>query len=261
MNEEKGFIKIYRSLTEWEWWSNHNTTRLFIYCLLAANWKDKSWQGHKIKRGQFVTSLPDLSQKTGLSREQIRNALKHLISTGNITDKSYSKFRIITVKNYDAYQDDNRIDNSQVTVKQQSSNSQVTPTKEGKKERKEEREEKRESKERESAVFTVSHTPPPDDVLFLGDYGNVRISSAELERFEKEFPTMANRTIQRLSQYMAENGKSYTNHYAVLCRWAKEDAERERQKAVQEAVKRTYDIEAFDNIDFTNTLDFTGEKS
>lgn len=219
MNEEKGFIKIYRSLTDWEWWNNHNTTRLFIYCLLAANWKDKSWQGHKIKRGQFVTSLPDLSQKTGLSREQIRIALKHLISTGNITDKSYSKFRIITVKNYDAYQDDNRQDNSQVTVKQQSSNSQVTPTKE-----REEKKEKKEGEE-EGARARANSTPAPDDeILFLGDYGNVRISSAELERFEKEFPTMADRTIQRLSHYMEENGKSYTNHYAVLCRWAKEDA-------------------------------------
>jgi biotin operon repressor len=141
MNEEHGFIKIYRNLLDWEWWGDHNTTRLFLYCLLAANWKDKSWQGHRIKRGQFVTSLPKLAKKTGLSREQVRTALKHLILTGNLTDKTYSKFRIITVKNYDAYQDDNRQDNSQVTVKQQASNSQVTPTKERKKERKEEGEE------------------------------------------------------------------------------------------------------------------------
>ena len=245
MNEEKGFIKIYRSLIDWEWWGDHNTLILFLYCLLAANWKDKSWQGNKIKRGQFVTSLPDLAQKTGLSIHKVRTALDHLILTGNLAVKTCSKFRIITVKNYDSYQADGSQDGSQTADRWQTSGRQVAITKERKKERREERE--------EGGARAREKTPPPhpdDDILFLGEYGNVRMTAEQLQELNDRFPSQASRVVSRLSSYMAENGKTYDNHFAVLCRWASEDEERDRKKAKDEASRRTYDIEAFEDIDF-----------
>ena len=52
-----GFIKIHRSLLEWEWWDDINTFRLFITILLLANWKDKRWHGKLIRRGSLWTSI------------------------------------------------------------------------------------------------------------------------------------------------------------------------------------------------------------
>ena len=121
-----GFILLYRQITEWEWYQNPNTFRVFLHCLLMANFTDGRFEGMDIKRGQFVTSLPSLSKQTRLSIQQVRTALDHLKSTGEITDYSTSKYRVITVVKYDQYQIDNRQNNSQSTGNQQASNSQST---------------------------------------------------------------------------------------------------------------------------------------
>lgn len=121
-----GFILLYRQITEWEWYQNPNTFRVFLHCLLMANFADGRFEGQDIKRGQFVTSLPSLSKQTRLTIQQVRTALDHLKSTGEITDKAYPKYRVITVVKYDEYQQDNRQNNSQTTGNQQASNRQST---------------------------------------------------------------------------------------------------------------------------------------
>ena len=107
------FIKIYRKLLNWEWYTDVNTKVLFLHCLLKANWKDGSWRGYKYKRGQFITSLPSLARETGLTIKQVRTALKHLKQTGEVADWHDSRVRIITVLSYDDYQDRGRPTGSQ----------------------------------------------------------------------------------------------------------------------------------------------------
>ena len=121
-----GFILLYRQITEWEWYQNPNTFRVFLHCLLMANFTEGKFEGITVERGQFVTSLPTLSKQTRLTIQQVRTALDHLKSTGEITDRAYSKFRVITVVKYNEYQQDNRQDNSQSTGNQQADNRQST---------------------------------------------------------------------------------------------------------------------------------------
>ena len=121
-----GFILLHRKITEWEWYSNPNTFRVFLHCLLMANFTDGRFEGKEIKRGQFVTSLPSLSDQTSLSIRQVRVALDHLIMTGELTNKSYTKYRVITVVKYDQYQSNDRQIDSQMTDKRQTNDSQMT---------------------------------------------------------------------------------------------------------------------------------------
>lgn len=117
----KEFIKVYRKFMEWEWYTDVNTTKLFLHCLLRANWKGGKWQGINYEPGEFITSLPSLSKETGLSIQQVRTSLEKLISTGELTSKTtdtstgrkLSKNRIITVNNWDRHQGDNIQSNSQ----------------------------------------------------------------------------------------------------------------------------------------------------
>lgn len=104
-NKDKGFIKIYRSINEWDWWDDINTFRLFMTILIMANWKDKKWRGKKIKRGQLWTSLETLSQESGLTIKQVRNSLDKLNRTNEVTSKGASNGTLITVVNYDFYQE------------------------------------------------------------------------------------------------------------------------------------------------------------
>ena len=142
------FIKIERKILKWEWWSDINTFRLFFYMLVSAYWKDGNYKGVEIKRGSFPSSISELSRETNLSTMEIRTALKHLQSTGevttnqqatnkqdntnltsNLTSKKTNKFTVFTVVNYDLYQSDNKQDNtnltSNLTENQQASNTQL----------------------------------------------------------------------------------------------------------------------------------------
>lgn len=99
------YIKLSRSILDWEWWSDMNTYRVFTYMLLKANWKDANYKGTTVPRGSFVSSLSRLSDATNLTIDEVRTALKHLRSTGEITSTSHGKSTIFTVNNYNAYQD------------------------------------------------------------------------------------------------------------------------------------------------------------
>lgn len=99
-----GWIKVHRKIVDWEWWSDHNTTRLFMYLLFMATHEDIKYQGKVIKRGQLVTSRAKLSLATGISERSIRTSLENLKTTNEITIKSTNRFTIITICKYEDYQ-------------------------------------------------------------------------------------------------------------------------------------------------------------
>ena len=102
------FIKLYDKILSWEWFQYPSTSHLFIYLLLKASYKDITWRGRLVRRGQLITSIPKISTDTGLTNRQIRTALEHLVSTGEIadelTDNSNRLGRTITIIKYDEYQ-------------------------------------------------------------------------------------------------------------------------------------------------------------
>lgn len=134
------YIKLSRKILEWEWWEDINTCRLFIYCLLKANWKDARFKGMVIPKGSFVSSIPKLSEETSLTVREVRTAISHLKSTGEVTCKSYAKYTVFTVKNYCEYQSSDMQNDRQATGKRHS-NDMLTTTieeyKEGKNNKKE----------------------------------------------------------------------------------------------------------------------------
>lgn len=98
------YIKLYRSLLEWEWYSDINTTRLFIHMILKANWKEGKFKGQLIPRGSFPSSIGTLADETKLTNDEIRTAIKHLLLTNDITKQSFSKYTVFTVVNYEKFQ-------------------------------------------------------------------------------------------------------------------------------------------------------------
>lgn len=132
------WIKIFRELLQWEWFQKAEMVQLFIYLLLKANCVDKQWQGITIKRGQLATSNATMRQDLRLSEQQIRTCIKRLISTGEITYKSTNRYVVITICNYDKYQEignsineqNNEQTNNQSTDEQRAINEQSTTTKE-----------------------------------------------------------------------------------------------------------------------------------
>jgi uncharacterized phage protein (TIGR02220 family) len=125
-----GKILIDRKILDWEWWSDVNTSRVFIYLILMASWRDTRWHGKEIKRGTVITSLASMSAGTNLTPNEVRTAIKHLLSTGEITKQSTNKNTLIYVVNYDLYQSLSQTDNKQTTNESQTINKPLTTSEE-----------------------------------------------------------------------------------------------------------------------------------
>ena len=136
----EGWIKLHRSLQKWEWWNNDKMLRVFLTILLNANHEDGRWQGHEVKRGQWITGRKKLSDLTGFSQQQIRTILKRLEITQELTIKSTNRFSIITVIKWDSYQLEEKKSTSQLTNDQPATNQQLTTNKNVKKEKNEKKE-------------------------------------------------------------------------------------------------------------------------
>jgi DNA-binding transcriptional regulator YhcF (GntR family) len=122
-DSNKGFIKIDRSLLDWEWYDHVPTKVLFMHLLLKANWKPTRYRGHDVPTGSLVTGVNSLAEQTGLSVQQVRTAINNL-KHDEITIKATNKFSIISIVKWANYQSNNK----QPTNKQQADNKpDITP--------------------------------------------------------------------------------------------------------------------------------------
>ena len=107
-----GWVKVDRKITEWEWYKDINTRLVFEHLLYTVNHAPARWRGIEIAPGQIITSIKKLADENGITEQNVRTALKHLQSTGEITKKSTreitnevtSNATLITVNNWASHQ-------------------------------------------------------------------------------------------------------------------------------------------------------------
>ncbi len=124
MIDQRGFVIIWRKITETSFFKDSYAYHLASYILISANHKDKiiTFNGSplEIKRGQLIAGRYSLSHATGIKPSTIRNKLALLKNIGFLDIKSNNKFSIITVCNYSSYQElddikDSKKDNHRTT--------------------------------------------------------------------------------------------------------------------------------------------------
>ncbi len=86
-----------------------------MHLLLLASFKESEWKGRKVVRGQVIIGTNKLGDDLGLSRQQVRTALKKLIKTNEITTEATNKYTVITITNWDRYQEERTSLNQQET--------------------------------------------------------------------------------------------------------------------------------------------------
>lgn len=236
------FVKIDRKILSWGWYTDISTKCLFLHCILRANWKPGEWRGIRYERGQFISSLAQLSQQTGLTVQQVRTALKHLESTGEITKQTTSKFTVITVKNYDLYQSDNRVPNNPATNGQQGANKQATSSQQQYKKGKNNKEGK---KEYICAEPLQASTPEPEEPavisLPLNDKTWYSITQKQVDEWSGLYPAVD--VMQELRKMVGwldantSNRKTRRGIKSFVNRWLSKEQDRggsrQRQQAYQ----------------------------
>ena len=227
---ESGFIKLHRKLTKWRWYHDPNTFRVFIHLLLTANYEKGSFENRIVDRGQRITSVSKLSQELKISIRSVRTALNHLKTTNEVTIETTTKYTIITVNNYNEYQ---QVAN-ELTNDRQTSDKRLTNDRQ---QRKKDKESNKKKNARREGTLTAH-----------GSFSNVFLSTSELSDLKTRYPQHYEAKIERLSRYLESTGKTYRNHYSTLLDWLEEDTPQE-----QPGEKSSYDINELEKID---TLDW-----
>jgi len=105
---EQGWIKLHRKLLENPIMRKQNYLALWVVLLLRANHEDNRiiWNGKDtpIKAGQFITGRKSLHEDTGIPETTIERILDYLESGHQIGQQKNNKYRLITILNWNNYQ-------------------------------------------------------------------------------------------------------------------------------------------------------------
>lgn len=140
--EDETWIKLYRKFRKNPIYKDSVSVHLFVHLLLAANHKPNRFIFNEkeiaVKRGQLVTGRKKISAETGISESTVKRRLKLFEKLGILTIKPTNKFSILTLCNYNHYQESNfekrpairtTVDGSQRTIKRPSTDHQLTTNK------------------------------------------------------------------------------------------------------------------------------------
>lgn len=132
---KKGWISLHRQLLDKPIWkkSTPEQKAILITLLLMANHEETEWEWNgekfKVKPGQMVTSLDSIAREAGkgITVQNVRTALKKFERYEFLTNKSTKTGRLITIVNWELYQDLDKKLTEEATKNQQRPNKDLTP--------------------------------------------------------------------------------------------------------------------------------------
>ena len=129
----RGYVKTWRKTLDKGWIRNHKLWAFWSWCLLKATYRERDViigrQVIHLMPGQFIFGRKKAAEETGLTEQEIRTIIAFLKKSENLTIKSTNKFSIITIINWNTYQEDNFDDQPS---DQQTTNQQLTTNKKDK---------------------------------------------------------------------------------------------------------------------------------
>jgi hypothetical protein len=126
---QRGYVKLWRRSIDNGWLQNHLLWSFWCWCLLKASHKQTEitvgYQRVVLEPGQFVFGRNNAAKELRASPQNIRTCVQTLTKTQNLTIKSTNKFSIISIINWESYQQDENKTNHQ-TNKPLTSNQPAT---------------------------------------------------------------------------------------------------------------------------------------
>lgn len=227
----KGWIKLHRSLIDWEWYSDRNAVLLLVHLLISVNHEDKKWRGILIKAGSMVLSWQTLAEGSKMSVRQCRTAMDKLVNSGEVTRSVTNRFQVIVLLKWEKMQSNDKQVTRKLTGRGQTDDKQVTTTKEYNKESKELKEVRKEFK---NSIQPFLKTYGKDLLNEFYSYWTEKKPKGRKMRFE----------LERVFDVKKRLARWEKNDYG------KEDKAQEKRKKVSTALtdqeqdqkKREYDI-------------------
>ena len=227
----EGYVKLYRSISNWQWKTKPEMVALWVEILSQANFTDRDYCGEAFERGSFPTSIDRLSASTGLSPRQIRTCLARLKQTGEIEVKATSQGTKISVLNYARYQGEDEDSDKRPTNERQATDKRATTLKNVKNVKNVKKDTK------------VSQ----ENKYGWGEYGNVLLYDREKLKLEDEFGReMTKAAIDFLDAYIEEKGYKSKSHSLAIRRWVMDAVRREPKRPAETTETYEMDLSAYD---------------
>ena len=134
----EGYIQLHRQLLESKVFANPITLKIWVWLLLKAAWKDrfvnlqigKGFTTVSIKRGQLIFGRNKASDVLDIDANNVYRQLQAMQADNMILIEPNNQYSIITICNYDSYQElkgeNEQQVNNQRTADEQPTNNQRT---------------------------------------------------------------------------------------------------------------------------------------
>lgn len=227
---ESGYIKLYRSLLNWEWYDDINTKTVFLHLLLTVNIAKRQWHGITVPCGSRVSSYAVLASETGLTERQVRTAISHLEATGELTRYKYPNFTVFAINNYDKYQ----LLTDETTGQRQGDDKTATGQRQQNKKIEEDKEDIY-----LSFLDAEKEKNAPPTFEEVQKYAEENGIETDLKRFY---------TYYEQHQWKTKNGDDITDWMATLRYWKKRDGKFKKKKKQQQETPVSENAEAYASL-------------
>ena len=97
---KKGYLKISRKITEWEFWQTPVAVCWWVHLLFLAEWRT----GKELQPGELITTIRQLKTECGLSVNTIKSYLEQFENAGQISVERNKFGTKITILKFEEYQ-------------------------------------------------------------------------------------------------------------------------------------------------------------
>lgn len=205
----EGFVKIDRNIIKNAVFDNEKLLKVWIWCLAkASHRKHKTKVGLQtieLEPGQFVTGRNSAAKELKMNPSTTWKYLKVLEKDQKCDIKSNNKFSVVTLVNWDFYQnikyerDSNHDNNVTTTSQQRDTNKNDKKGKKGKKK-------DIDAKKHYAEFVSMTEKEYGELLKYLGDD-----KTAEM--------------IERLNLYKGSTGRQYASDYLTILNWLRKDKE------------------------------------
>lgn len=227
---ESGYIKLYRSLLNWEWYDDINTKTVFLHLLLTVNIAKRQWHGITVPCGSRVSSYAVLAKETRLTERQVRTAISHLETTGELTRYKYPNFTVFAINNYDKYQ----LLTDETTGQRQGNDKVATGQRQQNKKIEEDKEDNY-----LSFLDAEKEKNAPPTFEEVQKYAEENGIETDLKRFYSYYEQ---------HQWKTKNGDDITDWTATLRYWEKRDGKFKKKKKQQQETPVSENAEAYASL-------------
>ena len=203
---DNGWIKIHKGIWNNPWMYKPNVLTVWVYILCHVEWQptDVIFEGKRItlQPGQGLFKFTEIAKKLDIPTSTLYRIVDLLKNEKQIEKQKSPRNTLVSVVNWEKYQTNDKQNGKQMGNKWETNGKQM------------------------GNLPIIKEIEERKNIKNIyGEYHNVKLTDAELEKLKTEFPDWQER-IERLSEYIASKGDKYKNHLSTIRMWARRDKEK-----------------------------------